>query len=91
MQGTTLIQCSLDDLRQLMAEVVNKGSSGAIPAIEVVDRAELCRRLAISEQTAITWEKRGKIPCFRIGGAVRYNYPKVIEALEASDKKRRVS
>ena len=91
MTPTTLIQCSLDDLRQLLGEVISHGANGAIPAIEVIDRAELCRRLDISEQTVITWEKRGKIPCLRIGGAVRYNYPKVIEALEDSAKIRRVA
>jgi hypothetical protein len=91
MTSTTLIQCSLDDLRQLLGETIYKGSFGTIPAIEVIDRAELCRRLDISEQTAITWERKGKIPCFRIGGAVRYNYPKVIEALEEADKIKRVA
>lgn len=91
MLSTTLIQCSLDDLRQLLGEVSHKGHSGAYPGIEVIDRAELCKRLDISEQTAINWERRGKIPCFRIGGAVRYNYPKVIETLEEADKIRRVA
>lgn len=88
MTGTTLIQCTLDDLRQLLGEAANNRPSGAIPAIEVIDRAELCRRLDITEQSVIRWERKGKIPCFRIGGAVRYNYPKVIEALEEASKLR---
>lgn len=87
MTSTTMLMCSLDDLRQLIGEAISR-PSGAMPSIEVIDRAELCKRLNITEQTAIRWERKGKIPCFRIGGAVRYNYPKVIESLEDASKLR---
>ncbi len=50
--------------------------------IEIIDRAELCKRLAITEPTAIRWERKGVIPCFRIGSSVRYNWQSVVEALE---------
>ena len=49
---------------------------------EIIDRTELCKRLAITEPTVIRWEKKCKIPCFRIGSSVRYNWQTVIEALE---------
>jgi len=49
---------------------------------EIINRDELCKRLTLTEPTVIRWEKKGKIPCFRIGSNVRYNWPKVIEALE---------
>ncbi len=49
---------------------------------EVIDRAELCKRLNITEPTCIRWEKKGVIPSFRIGSSIRYNWPKVIETLE---------
>ncbi len=55
-------------------------SNGIVP--EIIDRAELCKRLGISEPTAIMWDKKRKIPSFRIGSAVRYNWPKVLDALE---------
>lgn len=49
---------------------------------EIVGREELCRRLAITEPTAIRWEKKGHLPSFRIGSNVRYNWQKVLGALE---------
>lgn len=55
---------------------------------EIIDRSELCKRLDITEPTAIRWEKKGDIPCFRIGSNVRYNWHNVIATLE---NKRRVA
>ncbi len=52
------------------------------PSIEIIDRYELCKRLNITEPTAIRWEKKGQIPSLRIGSNVRYNWPKVVNALE---------
>lgn len=53
---------------------------------EIIDRDELCKRLNITEPTAIRWEKKGVLPCFRIGSNVRYNWPRVIEALECKKR-----
>ena len=49
---------------------------------EIINRRELCVRLDITEPTAIRWEKKKKIPSFRIGSNVRYNWPNVISVLE---------
>jgi hypothetical protein len=49
---------------------------------EIISRAELSKRLNLTEPSIIRWEKKGLIPCFRIGSSCRYNWPKVIEALE---------
>lgn len=51
------------------------------PKNEIIDRGELCKRLAITVPTAIRWERKGKIPSLRIGSNVRYNWPQVIESL----------
>lgn len=51
--------------------------------IEIIDRVELRKRLDITEPTAIRWEKKGRIPSFRIGSSVRYNWPKVVASLES--------
>lgn len=56
---------------------------------EIINRDELCKRLDITEPTAIRWEKKGIIPSLRIGSNVRYNWPKVIQALENSNSKQR--
>lgn len=49
---------------------------------ELINRFELCQRLGITEAHAIRLGKKGQIPEIRIGSSVRYNWPKVIEALE---------
>jgi len=53
---------------------------------EIIDRAELCKRLGITEPTVIRWEKRKRIPSFRIGSAVRYNWISVVKTLEDQSK-----
>lgn len=62
----------------------------AIPGqqIEIINRDELCKRLDITEPTAIRWEKKGAIPSIRIGSNVRYNWPKVVESLEGPKSKK---
>ena len=63
-------------------------STSKLPAIpiEIIGRGELCKRLDITEPTAIRWERKGKIPCFRIGSNVRYNWQNVINQLEGKTK-----
>jgi excisionase family DNA binding protein len=58
-----------------------------VPNTEIIGRKELCKRLNISEPTAIRWANKGSIPSFTIGSSIRYNWPKVIEALEAKKKR----
>lgn len=65
-------------------ERLNGMKSPAGPHIEIIDRPELLKRLAITEQTAIRWGKKGTIPEIRIGSSVRYNFPEVIEALKTA-------
>ena len=56
------------------------------PPHEIINRKVLCERLDITEPTAIRWEKKRKIPSFRIGSNVRYNWQSVINALEGKSK-----
>lgn len=48
---------------------------------EIIDRAELQRRLGVTEPTLIRYGRKGIIPELRLGANVRYNWPDVIEAL----------
>lgn len=87
MTETLLISVSKSDLQTLITECVNsclnhnrKESDNHIA--EIIDRAELCKRLDISEPTVIRWEGKGKIPSLRVGDRVRYNWHKVLKALE---------
>lgn len=49
---------------------------------EIIDRKELCQRLALTEPTIINWTKRGKIPQIKIGSAIRYDWIDVLEKLK---------
>jgi len=65
-----------------------EGKIAAVPAgkaaipPEIINTEELCKRLDISEPTAIKWRRKKKIPSFTIGTAVRYNWPAVVSFLE---------
>lgn len=75
---------SESDLANLIEGALQKGSNQKIESEtpEIINREELCKRLSITRPTVIRWERKGTIPCFRIGSNVRYNWKSVIEALE---------
>lgn len=84
-----------DDLQQVMNLAVSKafacinvGSDNQREKVEIIDTRELCSRLGITEPTVIRWRKKGKIPFIQIGSSVRFNYHKVLEALETTNKRR---
>jgi hypothetical protein len=57
-------------------------------APEIINTEELCKRLDLSEPTLISWRKKKIIPFIRVGSSmIRYNWPKVIEALEKKNSK----
>ncbi|MCG7858241.1 helix-turn-helix domain-containing protein [Flavihumibacter sediminis] len=78
-----LSSIALDELVKAITDAVK-----STPTIEghlqpeLINRFELCKRLGITEAHAIRLGKKGDIPEIRIGSSVRYNWPKVIEALE---------
>src|SRR5436190_21565218 len=93
MQEQILLSVPINEFKLMMIDLVNDclqhtSQFESNPQTEIIDREELCKRLGITEPTAIRWEKKGKILSFRIGSSVRYNWPKVIEALEAKKKGR---
>jgi excisionase family DNA binding protein len=49
---------------------------------QLITEKELCDFLDVSTPTIIKWRNKGKIPCIRIGSAVRYDKAAVIKALE---------
>lgn len=50
--------------------------------VEIIDRAELRKRLKISEPTVIAMEKKKKFPVIRLGTSIRYDWFKVVKSLE---------
>lgn len=81
------ISVPINEFKLLMTDVVNDCLQHKTPdeeklPVEIIGRDELCRRLNITEPTVIRWERKGKLPSFRIGSNVRYNWKRVIEMLE---------
>ena len=72
----------IEKLNGLENKFAESSAVAITPQTEIINRDELCKRLDITEPTAIRWEKKGKIPCFRIGSNVRYNWHNVINVLE---------
>lgn len=52
------------------------------PQSEIVSDKTLCERLEITRQTLHRWRKQSRIPFIQVGAIIRYDYPKVVEALE---------
>jgi len=52
-----------------------------------INTKQLCEFLDITEPTCIRWRKKGKIPFFTIGSAIRYDKNKVVKALEENSGK----
>lgn len=49
---------------------------------EVIKEDELCRRLELSRTTISTYRRKNKIPYLKVGNNIRYEYEKVLKALE---------
>ncbi len=86
---TNPFEVIMDRLEEISSKLEALGSGKAAEVtdpIEVIDRAELCKRLAVTEPTVIRWAKKGRIPEVRIGSCVRYNWPAVVKSLETKGK-----
>ena len=57
------------------AEVVQMKSNKPITMLQ------LCEHLGVTEPTILRWRKKGKIPFFKIGTAIRFNLTEVLKAL----------
>lgn len=74
---------SIENLLQELLAKMNCLSTIPPPKlVEIISQDELCKRLGISKPTVIRWVKKGKIPEFKIGNSIRYNWHSVIDALE---------
>ena len=78
----------IEPIKEAMRDVMKefKATENGISKNEVVRKPittkELCEFLGVTGQTIIRWKKKGKIPFFRIGSAVRFDLDKVLKALE---------
>ena len=53
---------------------------------EIIDTKTLLSRLDLSEPTVIRYRQKGTIPFLQVGSAIRYDYQKVLGALENKKK-----
>lgn len=89
-----LFLATFTQLQSLVTESVQTALENAAPLLEpiskepseIIDSKTLMERLDISEPTVIRWRQKGKIPYLQIGTAIRYDYPKVLAALEVNKK-----
>ena len=89
MENLTLIQLSAEDLKALVMdavrEVIDSGTSinaTATSPEKLVTTQQLCEHLGVTEPTVLRWRKKGKIPFFEIGSAIRFNLSEVRKSLE---------
>jgi len=83
-----IVVSSVEDLQSMIDLAVEKAieKRKAVPdlpaqgEVGLIDRAELIKRLRVTEQTVIRYEKKGKIPSHRIGDAARYDWNEVKKA-----------
>lgn len=77
----------LAELRDIKTSITTiQKPADAVPP-EIIDTEELCKRLNITAPTARKWRLKKKIPSFKLGDMVRYNWPRVIESLETKGTK----
>jgi excisionase family DNA binding protein len=74
-------------LEMMQWAVENMPVTNSTPEPEIMTGEELCKKLGVTIQTLIRWRHKGKIPFLRIGSSIRYDFIKVLEAIEVSKKK----
>jgi hypothetical protein len=85
MPDIDIILARFDELKELV-KTIQKPQSEV--AAEIIDSDELIKRLQLSRATLVTYRKNRTIPFIKIGSSIRYNYPKVILALEKRNGKK---
>lgn len=74
----------LDRLDQI--ETLVSGRKQERENIKPISSRDLCEFLDITEPTLYRYRKQGRIPFLTIGTAIRFELPKVLEALESGRK-----
>jgi excisionase family DNA binding protein len=80
------IVVSREELRQIVLEILAAEAPAKEAPGEIVDTATLAGRLNLTPQTIRAWAKRRKIPVLRTGRRPRFDYNRVLQALENAKK-----
>jgi len=72
-----------EELKQLIEDAVYKATCTQ-PKLEynIITDKELSKRLNITKVTLHKFRKDGKIPFFKVGRTIRYDYKEVMETLK---------
>ena len=74
------------EIRKQVKDAVNEKLSNhfnnEIEDDEILSENQLCERLNISRTTISRYRKENKIPYLKVGNNIRYEYNKVLKALE---------
>ena len=74
------------EIRKQVEDAVNDKLSNhfnnEIENDEILSENQLCERLNISRTTISRYRKENKIPYLKVGNNIRYEYNKVLKALE---------
>jgi hypothetical protein len=87
MNDIILSPIPLLDLQGLISDSVQDAlkkhtSSLAVPTPQIVDGDAIEQKFNITRQTLARWRKQKRIPFIQEGGVIRYDWLKVIAALE---------
>ncbi len=96
-ENLQLFLATEEQLRSVLSECVKEAlhiypstsqsvNSSAPP--EIIDTKTLLSRLDLSEPTVIRYRQKGVIPFLQVGSTIRYDYQKVLEALEKKGGKK---
>lgn len=89
--GNITLEFPIEEIVERFREVVKQELLSLNPNLEStneppINTKQLCEFLDITEPTCSRWRKKGKIPFFTIGSAIRYDKKEVIESLRSSGK-----
>lgn len=87
MENVILSPIHLSDLQMLISDSVRNAlekhsAALAVPSPRIVDGDTLEKELDITRQTLGRWRRQKRIPFIQEGGVIRYDFNKVLAALE---------
>lgn len=74
-------------LEMIQYAVANMPATNPVPQPIIMTGEEISSKFNVTIQTLIRWRHKGKIPYLQLGNSIRYDFNKVLAALEVSKKK----
>jgi excisionase family DNA binding protein len=92
MENVFLTSLTTPEVRQIFRDELTNffpttSNSTITPQPEIMTGEELCKKLDVTIQTLIRWRHKGKIPYLQLGSSIRYDFNKVIKAIEINKRR----